>query len=53
MRIGVLMGGRSLERDVSLRSGRRVSRALRELGHDVLELPEAAEVPPREDTLGG
>ncbi len=38
MRIGVLMGGRSLERDVSLRSGRRVSRALRELGHDVLEL---------------
>lgn len=38
MRIGVLMGGRSLERDVSLRSGRRVSRALVELGHDVLDL---------------
>jgi len=38
MRIGVLMGGRSLERDVSLRSGRRVSRALTELGHDVLDL---------------
>lgn len=37
MRIGVLMGGRSLERDISLRSGRRVSRALRELGHDVME----------------
>ena len=38
MRIGVLMGGRSLERDVSLRSGRRVSRALSELDHDVLDL---------------
>lgn len=38
MRIGVLMGGRSLERDVSLRSGRRVSNALGELGHDVLDL---------------
>ena len=38
MRIGVLMGGRSLERDVSLRSGRRVSRALDVLGHDVLDL---------------
>lgn len=38
MRVGVLMGGRSLERDVSLRSGRRVSRALRELEHEVLEL---------------
>jgi D-alanine-D-alanine ligase len=32
------MGGRSLERDISLRSGRRVSHALRELGHEVLEL---------------
>lgn len=38
MRIGVLMGGRSLERDISLRSGRRVSHALTELGYDVLEL---------------
>ena len=38
MRIGVLMGGRSLERDVSLRSGRRVSNALVELGHEVLDL---------------
>ncbi len=37
MRIGVLMGGRSLERDISLRSGRRVSRALQELGHDVVD----------------
>lgn len=38
MRIGVLMGGRSLERDVSLRSGRRVSNALAALGHEVLDL---------------
>ncbi len=37
MRIGILMGGRSLERDVSLRTGRRVSRALSELGHEVVE----------------
>ncbi len=32
------MGGRSLERDVSLRSGRRVSNALAALGHEVLDL---------------
>jgi D-alanine-D-alanine ligase len=38
MRIGVLMGGRSLERDVSLRSGRRVSNALVAIGHEVLDL---------------
>jgi len=38
MHIAVLMGGRSLERDVSLRSGRRVSNALGVLGHDVLDL---------------
>ncbi len=38
MRICVLMGGRSLERDISLRSGRRVARALEELGHEVIAL---------------
>lgn len=31
----VAMGGRSLEREISLRSGRRVERALRELGYQV------------------
>ncbi len=36
-RVAVLMGGSSLERDVSLRSGRRIARALRELGHEVSE----------------
>ncbi len=35
MRIVVLKGGRSLERQVSLRSGARVQDALEHLGHDV------------------
>ncbi|MEA3244706.1 MAG: D-alanine--D-alanine ligase [Gemmatimonadota bacterium] len=35
MRIVVLMGGTSSERDVSLASGLRIARALRERGHDV------------------
>ncbi|HEV3092902.1 MAG TPA: D-alanine--D-alanine ligase [Solirubrobacteraceae bacterium] len=34
----VAMGGRSLEREISLRSGRRVERALRALGHSVQAL---------------
>ncbi len=37
-KIAVLMGGRSLERDVSLVSGRRVERALVELGYPVVAL---------------
>ncbi len=37
-RIAVLMGGRSLERSVSLMSGRRVARALKEIGYDVITL---------------
>lgn len=37
MSIWVLAGGLSHERDVSLRSGRRVAEALRERGHDVVE----------------
>lgn len=36
-KIAVLMGGSSLERDVSLRSGRRIARALSELGFAVEE----------------
>src|SRR5947209_12855129 len=35
VRIAVLKGGRSLERQVSLRSGARVQDALERLGHDV------------------
>ncbi len=38
MRIAVLKGGRSLERQVSLRSGARVEDALEALGHDVIPL---------------
>jgi D-alanine-D-alanine ligase len=34
----VAMGGRSLEREISLRSGRRVERALRALGYEVQAL---------------
>lgn len=37
-RIAVLMGGRSLERGVSLKSGRRIARALQERGYGVIEL---------------
>lgn len=37
-KIAVLMGGRSLERSVSLKSGRRVARALEEKGYGVSEL---------------
>ena len=35
MKLAVLRGGRSAEREVSLRSGERVESALRGLGHDV------------------
>jgi D-alanine-D-alanine ligase len=38
MRVAVLKGGRSLEREVSLRSGTNVEGALRRLGHDVIAI---------------
>lgn len=38
MRVAVLMGGRSLERAVSLRSGARVCDALAELGHEAIAI---------------
>jgi D-alanine-D-alanine ligase len=38
VRVAVLKGGRSLEREVSLRSGSNAEAALRRLGHDVLEI---------------
>jgi D-alanine-D-alanine ligase len=38
VRVAVLKGGRSLEREVSLRSGLNAEAALRRLGHDVLEI---------------
>lgn len=41
MKITVLMGGTSAERDVSLASGLRIAAALRERGHDVVTLDTA------------
>lgn len=38
MKIAVLMGGDSSEREVSLRSGQAVAQGLREAGHEVLEV---------------
>ena len=41
MRITVLMGGTSSERDVSLASGLRIAEALRTRGHDVRSVDTA------------
>jgi D-alanine-D-alanine ligase len=38
MRIAVLQGGRSAEREVSLRSGRQVANALTQRGHDIEQI---------------
>jgi D-alanine-D-alanine ligase len=43
MKVAVLMGGNSDERDVSLASGVQVARALREAGHEVLALDTRGE----------
>src|SRR3954453_7550832 len=37
-RVGILMGGMSSERDVSLRTGEAIYEALRERGHDVVKV---------------
>ena len=44
MRVAVLKGGRSLERNVSLRSGARVEDALHRLGHDVVPIDVGADL---------
>jgi len=44
MKVAVLKGGRSLERQVSLRSGARVEDALIALGHEVLALDAGQEL---------
>jgi D-alanine-D-alanine ligase len=44
MRVAVLKGGRSLERNVSLRSGARVEDALQRLGHDVMPIDVGADL---------
>jgi D-alanine-D-alanine ligase len=38
VRVGVVMGGLSSERDVSLRTGEGVAKALEELGHEVVRI---------------
>jgi D-alanine-D-alanine ligase len=51
MRIGVLMGGTSSEREVSLRSGAAVFRALKSRGYDAVEVdagPDLCEILGRE-----
>lgn len=48
----VLAGGLSHERDVSLRSGRRVSQALRDFGIEVLEFDVDSTLVPRLTELG-
>jgi D-alanine-D-alanine ligase len=45
-RIAVLSGGMSLEREVSLRSGTRVTTALTELGHEVQRIDVDADLVP-------
>ena len=47
MRVAVLKGGRSLERQVSLRSGARVEDALERLGHEVVGIDVGADLIPR------
>jgi D-alanine-D-alanine ligase len=47
MKVAVLKGGRSLERNVSLRSGARVEDALERLGHDVVGIDVGSDVIPR------
>jgi D-alanine-D-alanine ligase len=44
MKIAVLAGGRSLEAQVSARSGARVEDALRSLGHDVVAIDPGADL---------
>jgi D-alanine-D-alanine ligase len=47
MRVGVLMGGLSTERAISLKSGRAVAEALRERGHDVVTIDVGRDLPER------
>src|SRR5262249_59523838 len=41
MKVALLMGGRSSEREISLRTGRGIAQALRNLGHEVLAVDAA------------
>jgi D-alanine-D-alanine ligase len=46
-RIGVLMGGLSVEREVSLRTGAAVAKALKELGYRIVEIDVQKDLPQR------
>lgn len=41
MKVAVLMGGRSSEREISLRTGRGIAQSLRNLGHEVVSVDAA------------
>jgi len=41
MRVALIMGGRSAEREISLRTGQGIARALRSLGHEVMAVDAA------------
>jgi D-alanine-D-alanine ligase len=41
MKVAVLMGGRSAEREISLKTGQGVAQALRTLGHEVTSVDAA------------
>ncbi|MHB8893909.1 MAG: D-alanine--D-alanine ligase [Candidatus Geothermincolia bacterium] len=45
MKVAVLMGGTSAEREVSLETGRAIAGALRELGHETVEVDVDSELP--------
>ncbi len=51
MKVTVLMGGRSSEREISLRTGRGIAQSLRNLGHDVSSVDTASGrvLPPGEE----
>jgi len=45
LRLVVLMGGKSSEREISLKTGKAVAEALKELGHEVYELDLTSDLP--------
>jgi len=45
LRIVVLMGGKSSEREISLKTGKAIADALRKLGHEVVELDVTPDLP--------
>lgn len=45
LKVAVLMGGMSAEREISIVTGRAIAGALRELGHEVLEMDAGRELP--------